>query len=75
MIPNHLTKYFWEYNISDLEINNYKQLIIERLLEKGNWDAVKWLFESYQADDIYNIVNHSSNLSIKTLNFWKQVFV
>lgn len=72
-MPKFLQKYFWEYEISSLGLEVHKKFIIERILEKGNWRAVKWILKSYGKDTILSVVKSSDNISDKTRNFWVQI--
>lgn len=46
-IPTGLEPYFQEYNPAQLDLAQDANLIIQRTLEFGTWEEVRWLFESY----------------------------
>lgn len=46
-IPAGLQPYFQEYDPGRLNLEKDADLIIQRALEFGTWDEVRWLFETY----------------------------
>ena len=46
-IPLSLRPYFQEYDLEDLHLRRDANLIIQRTLEYGTWDEVRWLFQVY----------------------------
>lgn len=71
--PQFISKLFWEYDLSSLDKTKHSQFIIGRILEKGNFRAIKWLFENYSQDEILKSL-HSRNLSENTRFLWQNFF-
>ncbi|BCX13573.1 MAG: hypothetical protein KatS3mg085_105 [Candidatus Dojkabacteria bacterium] len=71
--PNYISRLFWEYDISLLNHKLHKNLIIERVLEKGNFDAISWLFKNYSFSDICESLS-SPNISSPTRFLWQNYF-
>jgi hypothetical protein len=46
-IPNGLRPHFQEYDPRTLDLERDANLIIQRTLEYGTWDEVRWLFGTY----------------------------
>lgn len=46
-IPPGLKAYFREYDMVSLDFKRNANLIIQRILEYGDWDDVRWLFKLY----------------------------
>jgi len=69
-LPAGLQKYFWDCDFSALSIEKQRRLIIERVLNFGNDDAVRWLLAHVDRANIADVLEHSRNLSEKTRNFW-----
>jgi hypothetical protein len=38
---------FPEYDFEDMNLEEYQGVIIERILERGSWGQIRWLFNSY----------------------------
>jgi len=70
IIAEHLRPFFWEIDLSKINIEENKQYIIQRILELGDKDAVQWLFSNFPLDDIKKTLKESRSISKKSLNFW-----
>ena len=46
-IPSSLQPYFQEYDLGALRLRRDANLIIQRTLEFGTWDELRWLFQVY----------------------------
>lgn len=68
--PKFLKSLFWEFDLSELDIKNHRYFIVERILEKGKIDSIKWLFENFSMAEIRNVIESSRNLTSRTRNFW-----
>ncbi len=64
---------FWDADLSKLDIETHQQYIIERVLEYGDNDAARWIFERYRLKVILDVLNSSRALSPKSANFWNLV--
>ena len=51
-IPTGLRPYFQEYDPDQLNFRRDANLIVQRTLEFGTWEEVRWLFEVYGAKRI-----------------------
>lgn len=71
--PNFVTKLFWEYAHDAINIVQHKQFIIERILEKGCFKSVKWLFKTYSPQEVLGVLQ-STNISSSTRNLWSSYF-
>ncbi|HLD38456.1 MAG: hypothetical protein A3D75_01590 [Candidatus Levybacteria bacterium RIFCSPHIGHO2_02_FULL_37_18] len=73
MIPQNFKKYFWDTDFNSLNIEKHKKYIIERILELGDDEAVKWLNNVFKKDEIINTLKTSRTISRKSLNFWNLI--
>lgn len=73
-IPQNLRVLFWDVDFSTLNIVSHKRYIIERLLEKGDFDSLKWLFSNYSEQEIRDVIISSNNISKKTFSLWNLFF-
>ena len=46
-LPSNLNWLFPEYKLQEMDVETYKSVIIERVLERGSWEQVRWLFNTY----------------------------
>jgi len=68
-LPTSLNKYFWGDDLNDIKWPKGKNYIVQTLLEKGNKDAIGWLFGQVDKSQIVRMLP-GLRLSQKSLNFW-----
>lgn len=73
MIDIKLKKYFWDVDFESLKIEENKKYILERILEMGDENAVKWMMENFSREEILKAINNNRKISPKSLNFWNLV--
>ncbi|MFZ5640554.1 MAG: DUF6922 domain-containing protein [Bacillota bacterium] len=73
MLPEALHKFFWEYDakVLDEKVNWFQ--IIERILEYGDLNAVRWIYRSYSSEQLADVVRKSRQLSKRTALLWQNI--
>lgn len=61
---------FWEIDINSLDPQEYKKYTIERILQYGTIDHVKWMLDNFSDTDIIESVKVSKNIDRRTANYW-----
>jgi len=51
-LPADAAWLFPEYDFEAIEPERYKGVIIERILERGSWEQLCWLFATYGEEDV-----------------------
>lgn len=69
-LPKFLHRYFWESDVEELKTKDSEKYIVERLLDRGDEKAIKWLFDNYDRQAISRVVLGNRQLSKKSLNYW-----
>lgn len=74
-VPRSLQPYFQEYDLSDLRLQRDANLIIQRTLEFGTWEEVRWLFETYTRKRIQRFLQEHGERWLKpvTFNYWRKL--
>lgn len=74
-IPSGLRPHFQEYDLSSLDLDRDADLIIQRTLEYGTWDEIRWLVASYGVDRVRTFVRVRGErmLSRVTFNYWRKL--
>jgi len=74
-IPVSLQPYFQEYDLAALNISRDANLIIQRTLEFGTWDEIRWLFQVYSRQRIQRFlrVYGERRLNPVTFNYWRKL--
>lgn len=74
-IPIALKPYFQEYDIARLDVTRDANLIIQRVLEFGTWEEIRWLFELYRSKRIRSFLREHGERGLKpvTFNYWRKL--
>ncbi len=73
-IPNYVKKYLWDVDTNTISADSHAQFVIERVLEYGDIDSLKWLTEVYPTETISSTLKVSKKISAKTGNFYSLIF-
>jgi hypothetical protein len=74
-IPSGLKPHFQEYDVALIDITRDANLIIQRTLEFGTWDEIRWLFETYRSKRIRLFLRERGERLLKpiTFNYWRKL--
>lgn len=72
-LPIEFEEYFWDVNFAELDQNKNWFLIVKRLLDRGNTQAIKWVISTYGVNKIKEVLLTTKDLDTKTANFWTGV--
>ena len=70
-LPRSLHQFFWDVAPGRIDLAEYSEYVIARLLEHGDLAAIRWMLRVYRKPDIAAVVKQSRQLSRKTANFWR----
>ncbi|MBM3700367.1 MAG: hypothetical protein FJW68_05565 [Actinobacteria bacterium] len=73
-LPYFLEKYFWDVDFPGIDKKTYSAFIIERILEFGDKKSIRWMMNSFNLDEIKEVIIASRILSKKSANFWQIIF-
>ena len=75
VISERLKPFFQEYDPEHLDAVLDANLIIQRTLEWGTWDEIRWLFELYRSTRIRKFVRNYGERMLKpvTFNYWRKL--
>lgn len=69
-LPASFKQYFWDVDFGKLDQQENGVYIIHRLLDRGNDEAIKWMFNTYDKNLIKEVITKRRGFSAKTANFW-----
>jgi len=69
-LSNQAQRYFWGDDLNELQWPKHKKYIIQTLLDKGNKQALQWLFTKTSRSEIKDLLP-SLKLTPKSDNFWR----
>jgi hypothetical protein len=72
-LPPYFRDYFWDVNFDTLTLENAPNLILKRVLDRGNTDAILWMRKHYTNDQIRELLSMSRDISQKTASFWANI--
>ncbi len=74
-LPSSLKPYFQEYDTERLDIVQDANLIIQRTLEFGTWDEIRWLFATYGRQRIRLFLRRHGQrwLAPVTFHYWRKL--
>lgn len=70
VLTPQVLKFFWGDNLSQLNWSQHKKYITQTLLEKGDSDAINWLFSLASKSEIKELLP-TLKLSSKSSHFWQ----
>ena len=73
-VPIFLKRYFWDVDLAQLDVEQHSRFIIERILERGRQEAIRWMRKVFSPLQITHVVMTSKNLSPRSANFWSFIF-
>jgi Family of unknown function (DUF6922) len=75
-IPASLKPYFQEYDLGELHLRRDADLVIQRTLEYGDWDEIRWLVQVYRRERIRRFLREHGErwLTPATFNYWRKLF-
>ena len=75
ILPRDLYPFFQEYDPAELDLHRDADLIIQRTLEFGAWDDVRWLFSQYGIDRIRKFLRLHGERWLRpvSFNYWRKL--
>lgn len=69
-LPSYLKQYFWDVDFKKLDTEHSASYIIQRILDRGNDRAIKWMYKTYTKNLIKGVIAKRRGFSPKTANLW-----
>ena len=71
-LPTFLHTLFWEFNVKGIDIVQHADTIMGRIMERGNWQAMRWLRTAYHSEQIVSYLERRGRrvLSPREVNYW-----
>ena len=65
---------FWDTDLESIDPLLHREFVIERLLQYGGLEGVRWIMENWGADAVKSVVMKSRSISRMTATFWSVYF-
>lgn len=69
-IPKKLWQYFWDVDVQKLDPQEKPYFVINRLLDKGDLDAVRWVKNNFSENTIQDTFRKIRDFRAKIGYFW-----
>lgn len=77
-LPKKLQSALWSYDLRKLNPKDKQdmRIIIEQILNHGNWEQLKWLLQTYSEKEIKKVVKAPSRGTWQgdAMNYWTKYF-
>lgn len=74
IIPQSVRVLLWDVNTKDISSSKHYKFIIERILEYGDIEEIKWMKSVYSKDQVIDTLKNSRRISEKSGNFWGLIY-
>jgi len=64
---------FWDVDPKTIDPKKHAQYVIERILQLGNDNEVRWMYRTYPRRRLQSVVNHSRAIDGPTRALWKEL--
>ncbi len=64
---------FWDTNPDNIDTEKNAKYIIERILDLGKDEEVRWVWNFYDKALIRDVVNKSRSLRFESKNLWQKI--
>lgn len=74
-VPVKFKKYFWGVDFDKLDLVNHRKFILTRFLNYGNFESFPWIFKTFTASEVNELINKNGkySLSRNSFLFWKKI--
>jgi len=74
-IPPGLRPYFHEYDLARVDLARDADLVLQRGLEFGTWEEVRWLFEAYGKARVRLFLQQHGERLLRpvTFHYWRKL--
>lgn len=64
---------FWDTDPSKIDLKANAVYVMERVMDFGRDDEVRWLWNNYNKEQLMNVVRNSRTLRPETKTLWKLI--
>lgn len=67
-----MTRLFWDVNPDGVDLQLHRDYVMERVMVRGNWEAMRWLLATYDAPALRAFVEGRGRKVVppEALAFW-----
>ena len=73
-LPRRLYRFFWDVDAQKLNPSKYPKFVINRLLDKGDIEAARWVNNNFSEDQVTQTLESMRGFSLKSASFWGLIY-
>jgi hypothetical protein len=74
-LPPFVARLLWDVDVQEIDIDRDRALVIERVMTRGTWEAMKWLRNRYSVEVLADFIRSRGRrlLAPRDLAYWALV--
>jgi hypothetical protein len=73
-IPPNVQRWFWEVDPETIELPMHSDYVLERLMQRGDWDAMRWVLANFASSVLRDfLIRKGSCLAPRERAYWALV--
>lgn len=74
VLPEHIRHLFWEVSPEAVDLDRHRDYVLERVMGRGGWEAMRWLRATYSRDVIADFLQRrGARLTPRDRAYWALV--
>ncbi|HEY2517983.1 MAG TPA: hypothetical protein VGI39_44235 [Polyangiaceae bacterium] len=71
-VPDFIQRLLWDVDPSGIDLERHAPFVIERIMSRGTWEAMKWLRATYPRERLADFVRTEGarRLAARDLAYW-----
>jgi len=72
--PDDVSRLFWDVDPASIDLDQHRDYVLERVMTRGPWAAMKWLRATYSRDTLVDFLQRRGDrLPPRDLAYWSLV--
>jgi hypothetical protein len=73
-LPAAVTSLFWEIDPESLDLSEHRDYVLERVLGRGGWEAMRWARKTFSRDELVGLLTtKGSRLPPRERAYWSVI--
>ena len=73
-LPKYIARLLWQVDPTDVDVDAHRDYILEQVMQRGGWDAMRWLRRTYTREALASfLLRRGSRLAPRERAYWAVV--
>jgi len=73
-LPPDVARLFWETDPARIDLRRHRDYVMERVMSRGGWVAMRWLRETYSAEELGDFLRRKGGrLAPRERAYWSLI--